>query len=212
MKMETRNFCGPVSLRNDGKDGPKRITGLGAVFYDASNPDTEYNLWGNIYERMMPGCFDQTMRADDIRATYNHDFNQLLGRTKSNTLRLSIDSRGLNYEIEPANTRVYGDVLEMIERGDVDGSSVWMVVKSERWRIDESNDREIREIEEAQLIEVGPVADPAYKATTAGSRSNEMFAEARASYDGWKSAAAIAMEKIVRDQRKRNLKLIELGA
>lgn len=202
MEWEKRDFRSKAELRGD--DDAKRIAGLGAPYYREGDESTEYRLWGEVYERYMPGCFDRTLREDDIRSTYNHDLNQLLGRTKSGTLALRTDDAGLHYEVSPSTTRVYQDVSEMIARGDVDGASVWMQVTSETWRVDDE-EREIREINEVRLFEVGPVADPAYKGTSAENR----FAEVRSRHQQWKHDSVEAWRHAI---RKKKLELIKKGA
>jgi hypothetical protein len=89
----------------------------------------------------------------------------LLGRESSGTLRLSVDDRGLRYEIDAPESRA--DVVEAIERGDVRGSSFAFRVKpaQENWsRM--ADGRQLREIREVDgLFDVGPVMKPAYGAT-----------------------------------------------
>ena len=109
------------------------------------------------------------MREDDVRGLFNHDPNQILGRTKPGTMRLEVDERGLRYEIDPADTTPGRDVKEHLKRGDVDGSSFSFVVTDER-TIKEDGKR-IREIRGVKLFDVGPVTFPAYPATSAQVRS-----------------------------------------
>jgi HK97 family phage prohead protease len=161
----------PVQIRADeDEDQPIRISGLGAVFYNENDPGTEYELYPGVVERVMPTAFDEL--EEDIISTYNHDVNQLLGRTRSGTLRLKVTPQGLTYETEinrddPTAMGVYAKV----KRGDVDGSSIWFYIESETRIEDEANNRVIYEINKVRLKEVGPVAMPAYQATTSEVRS-----------------------------------------
>src|SRR5689334_2288993 len=93
----------PIEIEErEGK--PARISGYAAVFYDGS-PGTEYQMWQGFSERIMPGAFDRCIReGHDVRALFNHDPNYPLGRTSAGTCRLSIDKRGLKYEIDPPNS------------------------------------------------------------------------------------------------------------
>lgn len=206
MEWEKRTFRTSAELRDDGDENGGDIVGLGAPFFDAKDTRTEYRLWDNAVERFMPGAFDETVKQDDIRASFNHDLNQLLGRTKSGTLSLSVGKEGLRYHIKRANTQVFADVSEMISRGDVDGSSVWMRVLSETWRTEQQDgerEMEIREINEVKLFEVGPVADPAYTATSADTR------EARSRFDAWKESEQASKPTLF--LLKKELDLIELS-
>lgn len=193
-----RRFLPSAEVRIQAKDGEKRtIFGYGAVFYDGT-PETEYVLWDDQYgravERIMPGAFDGVLsRGDDVRGLFNHDSNQILGRTKSGTMRLSVDARGLAYEIDQADTTPGRDVAAYLERGDVSGSSFSFRVDMDgvKWTMTGDGDKvnEVREIlSVSQLYDVGPVAFPAYETTDAGVRAAESVAEARKAREAWYAA------------------------
>ena len=170
-----------VRIADDGDE--RKIVGYASVFYDGT-PDTEYQLWDDYVERIMPGSFDRALaEKDDVRGLFNHDPDHLLGRTSSGTMTLSVDKRGLAYEIQPGETTMARDVVEHIKRGDVDGSSFAFRVTDEDIR--KENDVYIREISGVQLFDVGPVTYPAYTATTSGYRTEEaVMAEMRAAVTG----------------------------
>jgi HK97 family phage prohead protease len=161
------------------------IAGVGAVCYDPADAGTEYVLWDYTYgdgggeravERIMPGAFDQAIsRPDDVRGLFNHDANQVLGRTAAGTMKLTADAGGLSYEITPGNTTVSRDVQEHLTRKDVTGSSIAFTVDEERWT--ETKDASgkwnvLREILSVTLYDVGPVTFPAYESTSAGMRAD----------------------------------------
>ena len=130
------------------------------------------------------------IREDDVRALFNHDVNELLGRTASRTLRLSVDSVGLRYEIDPPDTESAKRVVEAVRRGDLSGSSFSFSVEEENWRsIKSDGEKEIniRELIRVRLYDVGPVTFPAYEASTAGVRSSGDLDEARKSFEQWKA-------------------------
>lgn len=154
------------------EDKSSVIEGYGAVFYAAGDAGSEYRLWDNWFERIMPGAFDRALRErQDVRGLFNHDSNCLLGRTAAKTLRLAVDSKGLRYEIDVADTQVGRDVSVSIERGDLSGSSFAFIPKRTVWI--EEDDRIIRQIEDVDLFDVGPVTYPAYDSTTTTVRSAE---------------------------------------
>jgi len=164
-----------LNVRADG-DNPPRIEGYGAVFYDADDPGTEYKLWRDVYERIASGAFERAIREDDVRSLFNHDANIVLGRNRSDpaTLSLKEDEVGLFYSALPPDTQLARDqVIAPIQRGDVDGSSFMFVAKRVVWIEEKDGDREIdiRQIEEVELWETGPVVFPAYDSTTAGVRA-----------------------------------------
>ncbi len=173
-----RAISAPVELRKDG-DGQSTISGHASVFYDGT-PGTEYQLWDNAVERIMPGTFDRALKEkDDVRALFNHDPSLVLGRTSANTMDLSIDKRGLRYDIRPGDTTIGNDVVEHIARGDVTGSSFFFRITDETWRMED--DLDIREIRGVELFDVGPVTFPAYTGADTGVRD-----EARSSWKKWK--------------------------
>ena len=79
-------------------------------------------IWDEFREQFAPGAFkDSLASGSDVRALYEHNYTQLLGRTKSGTLVLSEDDTGLRFELTPPNTQLGNDVLELVERGDISG-------------------------------------------------------------------------------------------
>src|SRR5260221_6425628 len=153
-------------------DGKPMIVGYGAVYYDGTE-GTQYMLCEGVYERVLPGAFDRAIREDDCRGLFNHDPNCLLGRTKSGTLKLSVDSKGLRYEIDPGDTTISKDLQEHLRRGDVDGSSFAFDALEERITVKRDGDNWLiyREIVSAKLYDTGPVVYPAYDSTSAAVRS-----------------------------------------
>ena len=190
--MERRSISNPVKIETRGEGDEKKtvITGTGIVYYDDSNPGTEYRLWGETVERIKPGAFDRAIKEDDIRGLFNHDPSQVLGRTKSGTMRLAATDDGVTYEIDEADTTVFRDVSEHIKRGDVTGASFAFRVTDERWF--EEDGKEVREILAGEMADIGPVTYPAYTATdaTVAARSEGHVTDARESYALWKDEQA----------------------
>ena len=181
----------------EGESGPPKIGGYAAVFNMRSDL-----LGGSFIEEIAPGAFDGVM-TQDVRALFNHNPNYLLGRTKSGTLKLSLDSRGLHYEIDLPDTQTVRDlVMTPLMRGDMTGSSFTMLVAEDEWR--QEGDVIVRTIHRiSELRDVGPVAFPAYPDATAGQRS----------LDAWKQAQNEGLEargEFARDARERLLNLIDL--
>ncbi|HEY1603860.1 MAG TPA: HK97 family phage prohead protease [Pirellulales bacterium] len=162
-----------VTVARAAEGDKQKIRGYGSVFYDGT-PETEYQLWDNYCERIMPGCFDRALREDDCRGLFNHDPSLILGRTAAGTMRLSVDARGLAYEIDPAETTIAQDCLQHLARQDVTGSSFSFTVDDEDLRREtrDGQDMWICEVRSVHLYDVGPVTFPAYTATTAEARSD----------------------------------------
>ena len=179
-------------------DKPARIIGYGAVYCRDGDAGTEYRLWTDAFERIMPGAFDQAIKGD-VRSLFNHDPNIVLGRSVGDaaTLRLSVDSTGLRYDVEPPDTALVRDqVLTPIKRGDVSGSSFMFHPVRVKWGEEDRDGRtvEIRELHEVELFEVGPVVFPAYDSTTTGVRAAKCDMDlVRAEHRDWRASEAMTL-------------------
>jgi uncharacterized protein len=159
--------------RSEDQAGGKVIRGYAAVFFNEADPaGTQYNLWDDIVERVKPGAFDRAIsEAHDARGLFNHDANWLLGRVSSGTVRLSVDSVGLHYEIDVnEDDPQWQSIAAKIDRGDITGSSFGFVVRKATWTEQADGEKKIwyRSIDDVDLFDVSPVTWPAYTGTSAG--------------------------------------------
>jgi Escherichia/Staphylococcus phage prohead protease len=122
---------------------------------------------GNFTETIAPGAFAASLaEQNDILALVDHDPGRVLARTRSGTLRLAEDSRGLAFDLDIPSTSNGSDVLALAERGDLGGASFAFTVKRDRW------DGERRTLEAVDLHEVSIVsAWPAYNGTVVNARA-----------------------------------------
>lgn len=128
-------------------------------------------IGGSFYEEIEPGAFSKTIQESDVRCLWNHDMNFVLGRTKSKTLQLNEDEKGLLIEDDPPQTQLVNDmVLEPIRRGDVDQMSFSFDAVRTEW-IEQQNDFPVRKLLEVRLYDVSPVTFPAYPDTDVAVRS-----------------------------------------
>jgi HK97 family phage prohead protease len=182
-----------------------QLEGYAAVFHAEGDPGTEYELWADpsmrAVERIARGAFRNAIQeGDDVRALLNHNSDALLGRTMSGTLRISEDEQGLAYSVDLPDTQLGKDVSELVDRGDISGSSFGFIVEQESWREDEIEGGmrlAIRTIESVRLLDVGPVTYPAYGGTSVASARSALaggcvravgdVSEARMSYKRWKA-------------------------
>jgi uncharacterized protein len=166
MKKQIERRFRPQEFRVQGDDNNPRITGYAAVF-DSLSEDL-----GWFREEIDPHAFDTVMGTNpDVRALFNHDPNVVLGRTTAGTLKLSLDARGLAYEIDPPATQAAQDLMVSMKRGDVTQSSYAFVVARDQWtdNPDGTLTRRVLEIEE--LFDVSPVTYPAFPAASSQVRS-----------------------------------------
>jgi HK97 family phage prohead protease len=149
-------------------DGRPVLTGY-AVRYNTLSVDL-----GGFRETILPGAFDKVLSRQrgkqDVVALFNHDPNQLLGRTSSGTLELSSDEKGLRYSVMLPNTELGRTIGELVARSDLRGSSFAFTVpadgKGEQWTQGEDGKprRSIREV--SGLFDVSVVTHPAYPSST----------------------------------------------
>lgn len=131
-----------VELREEG-DGVVRFAGYATVF------DREYEVadsFGAYVERIAPGAFDRTLaEGPDVVLVVNHE-GLPLARTKSGTLRLSVDQLGLRVESElAADDPDVQTLLPKFRRGDLDEMSFAFRVNDQVWSSDYS-DRTITQV------------------------------------------------------------------
>ena len=163
-RLERRSL--PVrELRVEKEDG--RIVGYASVF------DETTSIGGMFDEVVRPGAFARAIKEkQDVRALWNHDSNHILGRTKSGTLTLEEDKRGLWIEIDPPDTQTAHDVIESMRRGDVDSMSFAFVATEETWT-ERKDEPTLRELKDLDLYDISAVTYPAYEGTEVGLRSAE---------------------------------------
>lgn len=166
MKIESRKVSSNYTTEGN------RLVGYAAVF----NSPTQITEGGRSFvESVRPGAFRSALASGkDVIATFNHNPDNLLGRTSSGTLRLAEDNVGLRFELElPAFA---SDIRELVSRGDLNGASFSFAVRAggEKWA-----DRSTRELTDLDLFELGPVSMPAYSSTSLGMRGNIELAKLR---------------------------------
>jgi HK97 family phage prohead protease len=114
-----------IEFRAEGRS----LRGHAAVF------GVEAKLPG-FTETIMPGAFAKSLGSGgDILALLDHDQTKLLARTKSGTLRLAEDGKGLAFALDVPDTSIGNDVLELAKRNDLGGMSFGFNVDKdgERW-------------------------------------------------------------------------------
>jgi hypothetical protein len=137
---------------------------------------------GGFYEKLRQGCFTRSLREGaDVRCLWNHSSNVIpLGRTKSGTLTLSEDSKGLRIRCQlDRNNTDHANVWSSISRGDTDQMSFAFTVPDggQLWTEGPNPDNPaerclFRTITDCNLLDVSPVVYPAYEHGTSVSARN----------------------------------------
>jgi HK97 family phage prohead protease len=184
--LETRRIqINDFELREGPTGDGMSFTGYAAVFNSDSEPLP-------FIERIAQGAFKKSLKSRmPIKMYMNHDSSMLLASTRSKTLRLQEDSKGLLVEADLPDTTVGRDLSVLMKRGDVDSMSFGFSVPSggDKW----SDDGMSRELRQVRLHEVSVVTGfPAYTATSASVRSLDILAE-RTGVDVDKLAEAITV-------------------
>lgn len=180
----------PAEVRAD--DDGILVEGYAAVFNE------ETDIGGFFRERIEPGAFSEAIGRDDVVFLINHD-GLPLARTRSGTLTLSEDERGLKIstrlaEGDPDVARIVGKM----KRGDLDKMSFAFWPDVQEW--DDSGDVPLRTIKKASLHDVSIVTTPAYDGTEIGLRSLEAMRKEQAKQNF--SAARLRM-RLKRDLAQR---------
>lgn len=124
---------------------------------------------GTVDEEIRAGAFTGSLRSGrDVLALVDHDPRRLLARTRSGTLRLSEDSRGLAFDLDVPDTGDGRDVLALAERSDLGGMSFGFTVAPGG----ETRQGGVRQLQSVTLHEISVVkALPAYEGTSVQARS-----------------------------------------
>ena len=163
---ERRTIFGSLELREVGEQ--RFLSGITAPFNKLSED------LGWFVEEIQPGAFRDALATSDVAALFNHNPDNLLGRSSAGTLQIEERAAGLWYETLLPNTTVGQTVREGVTRRDIQGNSfafkvpeeggdVWQPLPDGRLR------RTIIKIE--RLFDVGPVVYPAYQDTSVSLRA-----------------------------------------
>lgn len=183
MDRQIRSYQ-PSQFRAVEADGKRSIEAYFAVFGDV------YEIWPGATESFDSHAFDGTV-SGDVRCLVDHEPSKVLGRTKSGTLALSIDSYGLKGVVE-INDKDQ-DALNLyarVQRGDVTQCSVGFDILREDYTLNPDGTQHWT-ILEVKLYEGSIVTFPAYEKTEAVARS---YRRAQ-SFDCWKNRMKERMHK-----------------
>lgn len=138
-----------------------------------------YDL-GGFREQFAETAFDEALaEKPDVLGLFNHDENQVLSRTGSGTLRLGKQPEGLGFAMDAPDTTLARDLLVLIKRGDISGSSFAFSLRGNPQQAEEfrkeADGSYVRTVKNANIYDVSVVTRPAYPSSTAAVRSFELF-------------------------------------
>ncbi len=178
LERQMRFAASQFNTRADDS-GDLYISGYFSVF------GSEYELWPGATESVAETAFDGAL-SDDIRCLIDHETRLVLGRTKSGTLTLKTDSRGLWGEVRiNQKDQDAMNLYERVKRGDVDQCSFGFDILEESF---EDRGATVHwTIKKVKLYEVSVVTFPAYEDTSVSARSKQLADIKKKSAESFKS-------------------------
>lgn len=170
----------PFEIR-ETEDGGIKVSGYAAVFGERTD------IGGWFTEEIAPGAFSDAIGRDDVVFLINHE-GLPLARTRSGTLKLEEDKRGLRMETElDGDDPDVRSIVGKMKRGDLDKMSFAFIATRQEW--DDTKEPSHRTILEAELRDVSIVTFPAYEGTDIGLRAD---------------AGRQALKKHQKEQKRKN--------
>ena len=176
--IEIRSYAEAPTLNEENRT----IEGYAIVFDVRSNVMYDWEggrKFVEVIERR--AVTDELLNSCDIRALIEHNNQRLLARSNKGqgTLQLEIDEHGLKYRFVSPNTTHGNDIVEMVKRGDINGSSFAFRSLQENVKWEKgTNGVWLRTIQKIDFIrDVTMTADPAYSQTEVSVRSMELLDE-----------------------------------
>lgn len=169
--METRNITVDEWEMREAGDSMS-FTGYAAVFNSDSEP-----IPPGFTETIAPGAFKRSLSArNNVFMLLNHNPEKPLASTRSQTLRLTEDSRGLLVDADlPSDVSYARDLGSLLRSKIVSSMSFGFTVPrgGDEW----SEDGSRRTLNAVRLHEVSVVSWPAYTSTSAAVRSADVLAD-----------------------------------
>lgn len=200
--LETRQITTTLNLRQIEDSEESVIEGYALKF---NKPSDILGGFVRFREILDSHALDETDMTNVI-ATFNHDQNQVLGRTGIN-LDLEVDNIGLKFRVKPTDTQFARDLMTNIKAGVINQCSFAFTIPNEKgaeeWEDSEEEDvdyqRTIHQID--HLYDVSVVTTPAYPDTevTVGSRSKGLV-EALRKEPAWKQEQREMLRKIDKEE------------
>jgi HK97 family phage prohead protease len=192
--LERKFTFAAVEMRISADADSKKIGGYAAVYDKESKP------LGGFREIVGRSAFNKSAAEawPGVICRFNHQSEMLLGTTDSRTLTLNRDEFGLIYEVDPPVNLPL--VREWVQRGDVRKSSFAFRTIQDDWATDDGG-YPLRTLTEVQLVDVAPVVDPAYTATTVGARGfisedDVAHAAVSAGYESLAARCEVSVEEV----------------
>lgn len=172
--LEIRSYSG----ENAPKINDRTIEGYAIVFNQRSEVmldwHSDYGL-RKFQEIILPTAINEEfLNGSDIRALIEHNRERLLARFNKGkgTLELTLDDHGMKYRFDAPNTADGDYAVEMVGRGDIQGSSFAFKSEKDKDVWTKEGDLWIRTIHKFSVVrDVTITTDPAYTQTEVSVRN-----------------------------------------
>lgn len=166
------DICYSRMIINEAEPEQRFVSGIGIVY------NSESEIFPGVFESIAPGAFRKSIgKFETIKSFINHDASKILSTTRSKPPLELLDSDENLQFISPIPPTSYGqDLIVNLERENIKGASFAFTVHSNGDTYKKDSEGNLhRQITSAEIYEVGPVTNPAYKQTEVGLRSKEFF-------------------------------------
>ncbi|GBF73062.1 peptidase U35 [Paenibacillus sp. 598K] len=171
-----------LEIRETVEGETSKRTLNGAIKYDSESHVMRDWYGDEFVEVIAPGAFAEFLRSDPTVSLWCHRTDQILGNTRSGTLRIFDGPTELRFELDLPNNSWGNDAHESIQRGDVDGVSFGFNVRTngDRWSKIERDGKTLyrRTVLNATLPEISPTPFAAYPENEVSVRSLEEYRDA----------------------------------
>lgn len=184
MNLEKRFLGAEAQLTVSGDPASPGLHGYAAV-YNVRSHALPLSAGRRFFEVIAPGTFAKALsRNPDVRGLLEHDPAKMFGRTKSGTMLLSEDQRGLRFEVPKLPQHGVGpQIVEQLARGDLDSCSFGFFSPKggDTWSVERIGGEEValRTLHDVNLADVSLTAFPVYPETTVALRSLEVWTAAQ---------------------------------
>jgi HK97 family phage prohead protease len=165
-KPETRSYKSTRLEVRKAADGSMELVGTAIVFGSESQ-----DLGGFVEICSYEAVQKSLARNDDVFMLWQHDTSQPLSRTKTGTLKLSLNRAGLDFTATLPNSPLGQNAFQAIKNGTVDSVSFGFNIEpdGDEWVM--QGDSVVRILRDINVKEISPVTWAAYLAPHVDCRS-----------------------------------------
>jgi HK97 family phage prohead protease len=166
MSMPTKERRYAQELRASGTASKPRISGFAARY------NVKTQLRPGLKEVIKPGAFRESIQnQDDCYCCFNHNEQQIVGRVRSGSLRLTDRDQGLFFDCDIDLGVTYAsDLYRNIQNGSISECSFGFYALDDNIIPDDDGEL-LRELKAVRVFDVSPVVNPQYSGTDVNARS-----------------------------------------